>query len=34
LSLISEKIEWESSPSIWLLGTLTGLRNQLRRLIA
>jgi hypothetical protein len=34
LSLISEKIEWESPPSFWLLETLTGLKDQVRRLVA
>jgi len=31
---ITKKREWESPPSLWLLGTLTGLRDQVRRLIA
>jgi hypothetical protein len=34
LSLISEKIEWESPPSFWLLRILTSLRDQVRRLVA
>ena len=32
--LLVKKNEWESPPSFWLLGTRTGLRDQVHRLIA
>jgi hypothetical protein len=34
LSFSSEKMEWESQLSIWSLGTLTGLRDRVRGLVA
>jgi hypothetical protein len=34
LSLIGGKIEWSRHLVLWLLGTLTGLRDRVRRLVA
>jgi len=34
LSLIGGKIEWSRHLVLWSLGTLTGLRDRVRRLVA